>query len=259
MSENPRANEPLLAMQFIEKSLKGTEPPRCVDGRQDPNSPEGPQMLGGSLHPLVVSAIASGKDFDQTFVKQQLKILHNSKGFGHALGIHWGAHRNYDTGVSDCGFADRLKDVLATAINNENEIKLRLERIYKANNLDPLSLDTAYSKLRNYSPEQIKTTGKILLIVAEHEGAVKETVLGDHNEEVAFVNLKKGTTFDTQKANQQAHQAFNLDLLIAQEQSEQLGVAPILARDLSLILYQATEMVLVESKGKPPLPVVMHK
>jgi len=256
MPEKPGAKEPLLAMQFIEKPLKGTEPPRCVDGRQDPNSSEGPQILGGSLHPLVIFAIAKGLDFDKYFLKRGLNKLRKE---GYALGIHRGAHQERGKGISDCGFADRLRDIMATAINQADEIKQRLTSLYRDNNINPFSLEGTYRILDKYSPEKVKLFGETLITTAEQLGALSETVQGNHNEKVAFVNLKESVTFDTRTADLQNRQAFNLDLPVARRQGESLGVDPLLARDLSLILYQATEMVLVESKGKPPLPVIIHK
>ncbi|MBI2029985.1 hypothetical protein HYT02_06205, partial [Candidatus Gottesmanbacteria bacterium] len=86
-----------------------------------------------------------------------------------------------------------------------------------------------------------------------------ENLNGLHEEQVAFVNLRPNTTLDTNNLNREGKQAFNLDLWAAVEQSKELGVPEDFARDASLILYMATEMVLVEKNGKPALPVQIHK
>lgn len=246
-------NEPV---KFIEKQLTGNEPARCIDGRAAVESEQGPQMLGGSLHPLIVKAVSTDSDFTQDFVEEGLNTL---KGKGFKTGVHHGSHKHPEEGKSDCGAVDRLKDIITKAIGNEYEIKRRIAPVYESLGLDPKSLEKTYGILRYYSPEKIKISGESFIQTAVDSGAVIEELEKDHVEEVAFINLKQGTTFDTRKANSLGHQGFNLDLHEAIKEATALEVDPHIARDLSVILYQATEMVLVEDKGKPALPVVVYK
>lgn len=242
--------------QFMERPLEGTEPARCVDGRACSKSPEGPQMLGGSLHPLVLKTLYTNSELNESTIRKDLGIL-KEKGF--SPGAHRGSHQDTEHGVCDCGFCDRLDEIITTAQEKEEEIKERLKPLMDQNGLNSTLLSPAYDRIRHFSLEKIKSRGEPLLLEELTNGAICEIVEGEHAEEIAFVNLKEGTTFDTKKANEIGHQAFNLDLWIAAEQSQALGVTPNFAIPASLILYQATEMVLVENKGKSPLPVVVHR
>lgn len=251
-----------MTLTFYEKPLKGSEPARCVDGRPSPDSPQGPQMLGGSLHPIVLGAIFQSRDLDEKLTAESLKALQEA-------GIKTGAHRAEGSTVqaSGCGFADRIKDILEKASTSRDEISRRLETVVNANQEKlvgfPLSslnelLNSAFSRIEAYSPNKIHLTGEGLVSSAEKSGSKVETVQGDHAEEVAFVNINAGTTLDTHVVNGQGNQGFNLDLMAAVKQSSQLGVPAEFSIPASLILYQATEMVLVEDKGNPPLPVEIH-
>jgi len=242
---------------FIEKITDKTKSPGCIDGRPDPESEQdGFQMLGGSLHPLVLEAIITGKDFDDTLVEDGLRRLRLA-GFG--IGVHRGEHS--DEEKSDCGFGDRLAEIIDTAKNNRIEILRRLTEIYEANEFPTDSLSSSYGLLSKYSTgEKIKIKGEKLIGLSEKDKANVENLRGSHQESVAFVNIKPNTTLDRKELNRQNKQAFNLDLRPAMDQTTALipDADPKTIRDLSLILFQATEMVLVEQKGKPAVPVILH-
>lgn len=251
-----------MTLTFTEKPLEGTEPARCVDGRPSPDSPQGPQMLGGSLHPIVLGAIFQNRDLDENLTAESLKALQ-------AVGIKTGAHRAEGSTVqaSGCGFADRIKEILEKASSSRDEISRRLETVINANQDKlvgfPFSslkeiVNSAFRKIEAYSPNKIHLTGERLVRSAEKSGSEVETVQGDHAEEVAFVNINEATTLDTLRVNGQGKQGFNLDLMAAVKQSGQLGIPAEFSLPASLILYQATEMVLVEDKGKSSLPVEIH-
>jgi len=70
--------------------------------------------------------------------------------------------------------------------------------------------------------------------------------------------VKAGTTLDTRSLNRQGTQGFNLDLLEAMRQAKALGIDNDFTLPASLILYLATEIVLVEDKAKVALPVEIH-
>jgi hypothetical protein len=243
-------------MKFIEKTLTGNEPARCVDGRPAQKSPQGPQMLGGSLHPLVMDAIITNRDFDASAISAGLRNLSES---GFSIGVHWGPHKHEDK--SDCGFGDRIKDIIQTAKDQEKEITKRLIDVYKDEGIATNTLANSYNLISRYDLNKVKITGEKLISSCEENGAAAETLEEEHKEQAAFVNLKIGTTLDTKEVNKQGGQAFNLDLWAAIEQGLVLtkNASVETLRDLSLILYMATEMVLVEQKGKPKLPIHLHK
>lgn len=249
--------EPLpTSCEFIEAEVNGTEPAWCVDGRPDLSQPTGIQMLGGSLHPIVLAAIWENRDLDDQIVEDKFNSLGEA---GFTQGVHRGDH-------GGCGFANNMSAIISTAIDRRDEITRRLTHVYETNreqfgaiskSFSRLLVD-AFERLESYPPGRLKLTGEPLIAMTEMMGATVQNVRGNHGESVVFVNTKRNTTFDTNAANNQGKQAFNLDLWAAVDQAKALGVSAEFATAASLILYQATEMVLVENRGKSALSVKVN-
>lgn len=250
---NEVKKEPL---QFLEVPTEPTKPKRCVDGRPDPNSKLGPQMLGGSILPLFLHALDIRQPFTEQLIANGSGILRQN-GFG--IGAHRGSHAHGE--ASDCGFADRLGDILSTADTRRNDIRERLLPFYQlyADVLGSIAvLDQAFEILRQYSRGFIEISGDNVVELIAEQGGDTESVQDNHGEEVAFVNLKPNTTFNTNEANSKGRQAFNLDLWAVLQEAKAFGIDEKFAAAASLILYQATEIVLVENKGKPALKVIVN-
>jgi hypothetical protein len=247
--------ESIKSISFIETQTDKTKSPGCVDGRLDNESKLGFQMLGGSLHPIVVEAIMRDRNITSALVEVGISKLRKS---GFAIGVHRGHHRNAEEGKSDCGFADRLPEIINYAKNNRTEILKILNETYETNSFSADSLPSSYDLLSNYDPaERIKIKGEPLIALFEVNNANIENLEGDHQESAAHINIKRNTTLNRLELNKQGKQAFNLDLGPVIEQTEALmeNGDPETIRDLSLILYVATPIVL----GKPALPVFVHR
>lgn len=244
---------------FIERNITRDSSPWCVDGRPDFDSPnKGPQMLGGSFNPLIVHAIFENLSFNAVLIRNDLGTL-KKNGFG--IGVHRGEHKDSVINKSDCGAADKMKSILETALSSKNLITNELLKVYRANKAEftKLGIDTktfskAFDTLRIYGNNKIEIDGETAITEAENAGANVVNLTGNHNEQVAFVNLKEGTSLDTNEFNRTNQQAFNLDLLVVMEQSKALGVDSKFAAALSLILYSATKIVL----DKKDLSVQIH-
>lgn len=262
------SNESLkLSNKFKEREYAMADPARCVDGRPLAGlegSEGGAQMLGGSLLPVVVHAIAQGMMFDETLIRSDFRTL-SGNGFG--LGVHRGHHQHPEEGRSDCGFADNLIAIVNRAQSKATDYADRLRGMYAQEpNLRQLFDADAFEKAVNeavqligtFGSGNIRLTGEPLIRAAEAAGAEAATVHGDHAEQAAFVNTNPEITFDTNAANRDKFQGFSLDLVQSMDQAEALGVNRNTAGVLSLFLYMATEEVLVEDKGKPALPLVVH-
>lgn len=244
---------------FREIKITAQKSPWCVDGRKSEGSEKGPQMLGATLHPLVLKAIAGSSVFDSSFIAENVQVL-KSAGFG--IGVHRGSHKHGEK--SDCGFSDNLKAVFEKVGIAREEIRAVLKKVY-VDNADVLGemseevFEKAFDAITAYSTENLKLTGEALIAeVAKIEDIQVIDLQGEHGEKAAFINLKKSTTYDTNNADKAGRQAFNLDLWAVNQQAEVLGVKKDFAAVASLILYVATEMVLVEDKGKARLDVVVH-
>lgn len=244
---------------FLEKRLGGNEPPRCVDGRPSDDSEQGPQMLGGSLHIILLESIYNGKSLTEQNAVDDIENLHEME---FNTGAHRGEHAHGE--ASDCGFADRMRDILRVAVEKRSLITKRLQEVYDQNkdHFPPLPMsdliEKAYEKIEAYSPDEIKIKGEELVALLEKTDSRVETVEGDHAEKAAFVNLVEGTTLDTDGLNQEGAQVFNLDIFEVAKQSKALGIPEDFSIPASLILFVATEIVLVEDKGKPALPIEIH-
>jgi hypothetical protein len=200
---------------------------------------------------VLLACILNNYDFDDTIVGQALTTL-KEKGFG--IGVHRGHHANTENGICDCGFADKLPMIYELALDEEDEIKKRITSLVP--DKDEI-ISKSYVVMKSWQPVRIKNKGEWLVKICENFGCSVVNMEGDHAEVVAFVNLRSGTTLDTNGLNTAGRQAFNLDLWAILDTARVLGFDADLAMGISLILYVATEMVLVEMKGKPALPVLV--
>ncbi len=238
--------------------------PDCVDGRPY-NEPElVPQMLGGSIHPALLLLLHEEKELTLENFRYAFQRLVE---LGYPLGFHRGSHKNPEENKSDCGFADNLPKILNTLVNQRDEIEERIVKVLQQNNIDitvetvKQVLDALVSKINMVGDPKI--SGDRLIKAIEEDPELSNhtyvyELVGDHKEEAALVNLVEGTTFDTNRAAQEGHQAFNLDLWLVEEIAKQLGIELNFAVISSLALYVATEIVLVENKGKPSLPIIVN-
>jgi len=238
---------------FVEINAKKT-PPFCVDGRAGTVNEQAigpyPQMLGGSLMPAVLEWVINQPNEDLKKVLPQ--VFQKLKEQGYPLGVHTSTHA--DIGKSDCGFADNLGNILQTFKERFEEIKEIINQVGVS--FFDKTWQTIMEKLEKVDLNNLPP-GKELVNQAEGLGAVKQVLDGEHQEVAAIVNLVSNTTLDTD--NNQNHQAFNLDLWLVDEIAEIFKWDKVLTQALSLGLYVATEMVLVEGQGKPGLPILVKK
>jgi hypothetical protein len=253
MGETTKSHELTLdQFPFVEvESLK--KAPFCVDGRAGKvgESAYGvyPQMLGGSLMPVVLEWLMKKPQENLTNVLTD--VFGRLKEFGYPLGVHTSTHANEEK--SDCGFADNLGNILKVFRENSGEIRGILTEV------DVNFEDSLWSRvegiLERIDLEKLPK-GKESIKKAEENGAILQTLDGGHQETAAVVNLVPGSTLDVDR--NQSHQAFNLDLWLVEEIGQKFGWDNNLTSALSLGLYVATEMVLVEAKGKPRLPILVR-
>jgi hypothetical protein len=255
MAENYRSSEITIErFHFVNVDAKNT-PPFCVDGRAGTVNKEKigpyPQMLGGSLMPAVLEwMINKPGDNLEEVLKDVFKKLTQQ---GYPLGVHTSTHA--DERKSDCGFADNLySNILPTLINDLDEIKKIIGQV--GVNFSDEVWQQIESRLQQIDLEKLPTGNK-LIEKAKSLGAAVQVLDGEHKEESAIVNLVSDTTLDVDR--NQEHQAFNLDLWLIDKMADEFGWEKDLAQALSLGLYVATEMVLVEKKGKHRLPILVKK
>lgn len=252
MSENHRSSEIKIDMfPFVEVNSEALF--FCVDGRAGAVNGEKigayPQLLGGVLMPSVLEWLMNQPNEDLSKVLSQ--VFQKLREQGYQLGVHTSTHAH--EGKSDCGFADNLGNILKTFKNRFEEIRIIIGQVgvnYSEDIWQKISRQLEEINLSTLP------TGEQLVGQGESLGAALQVLDGEHQEVAAIVNLVPKTTLDTD--NNQDHQAFNLDLWLIDEMAEKFAWEKDLTSALSLGLYVATEMVLVEGKGKPRLPILVR-
>lgn len=226
----------------------------CVDGRKSSKPGLYLQALGGSYHLVTLNwLLTGGKASEYKDIQQETLSILKRKGY--RLGVHKGHHAHDDK--SDCGFADNNGKIIKTLGEKADEI---WELITKA---EPALADESaiWNEIKDLTNRaeigQIPSGGDLINQAADGFQADLQTLEGDHQEIAAVVNLRENTTLDVEK-NQET-QAFNLDLWQVMNQARDLGLEEKKSQLLSLGLYVATEIVLVEGKGKPRLPIIVRK
>jgi hypothetical protein len=237
----------------------------CVDGRHGARqtsqgeSIQEPylQALGGSYHMATLDWLLNnnGRDNFSAYAEASFGVMQE---LGMNLGVHRGEHGQGEK--SDCGFADNLKKIISTLGERSGEIwDLVSTTVSNEIGRDWTKLKPQWDGLmevvRGANIDSIPS-GNSLITTAEERGADAQQLEGSHQEIAAVVNLKPKTTLDVD--NNQKTQAFNLDLWHVIDQAERIGIDKDDAMLLSLGLYVATEMILVEEKRGIRLPIIIN-
>lgn len=256
-----QAERQAILSRFVEVPNPATTPVFCVDGRKGARTNaqgapiEGPylQALGGSYHMVALEWLLAGgtSDYmtsaDSTFDKMKEK--------GMKVSVHRGHHGHGS--VSDCGFADNFVKIVQTLQKNQNDIWGLITQAEGSLSEMAPQWATLMDSIKDAHLGTVPPGDALITTATEKYSADLQNLEGEHGEIAAVVNLKPKTTLDVDK--NQDTQAFNLDLWHVLDEAEQLGMDRQKATLLSLGLYVATEMVLVENKGKMRLPIVVNK
>lgn len=236
----------------------------CVDGRAGVRKTSvgkpltGPylQALGGTFNMAAVSWIltAGSRSYEETInaVFSQLKKA------GYRIGAHTGHHSDKQT-KSDCGFDDNFASIVTV-------LATHADAIWKA---ITTTVPTLVPQRQNWN-EVMRLAGEsakhfntvptgfdmVMNMACTKHGADLQELEGDHGEVAAVVNLKRNTTLDVDK--NQDTQAFNLDLWHVLDMGKVLGLDMVKTMLLTLGLYVATEMVLVEQKRGYGIPIIVN-
>lgn len=222
--------------------------PFCVDGRNGDVAELYPQALGGSLNIVAVKTLLEG---DLSNFNDNLSAIFSSlKDAGFVLGVHGDDHA-----PCGCGFCNNLAKIITRLKSNKEEIfKILKPHIGE----DQMELwNTIMNKIAQAKEGDLPEGEETLTHAKSIEGVSYQTLTGKHQEQVAVVNLIEDTTLDVDR--NQNHQAFNLDLWYVEEQAKALNINVAQARLLTLGLYVATEMVLVEDSQGERLPILIHQ
>lgn len=240
----------------------------CVDGRTgdrvDSNGvimarePYG-QALGGDLNIATVRWLLGGGQED--FLQTESRTLQDLRTSGYAqVGVHDGGHAHGD--ASDCGFADNNARIIEALRTRAPEVWAMIQKAvapYPDIQLDGQRfINLINQKVAKADLAKLPSGKTMVDHAVTQEKAAIQHLEADHKERYAVVNLRPETTLNTDE-NQDEAQAFNLDLWLLQQQAHDLGIDVTDATLLTLGLYVATEMILVEAKRGVRLPIMVNK
>lgn len=252
--------------RFSEATVLATDQALCIDGRDLEGGEVGPKLPGGSLLPVLLKAIEENQPISRVLPDAFATLEEH----GFTQGVHVDDHAHGDAG--GCGFADQLPTIVAVAKMQKDEITTRLAKIYTSFSKEigmtkeafSEMVENAYQPLLTFADENIDKTGKALIELAVANRAKTSKVLGHHGEDLAVINLKEGTTLDTNTTiATEKRQAFDMDAWTIPHFAKALSLEERMAMGQALIFYVATEMVLVEKLGRdlpqePGVPVFVR-
>ena len=245
----------LILSHFVEVTSPKALPEFCVDGRK--GSPGGIylQALGGSYHLVTLNWLLSGGRASE-YKKIQQESFFKLKRNNYRVSVHRGSHA-HEGERSDCGFADNNGAIIKTLGERSEEVWQWLTEVEPDLEQDKAIWDNVIRLVKRAEVDGLPKGEDLIKQAVDGYQADLQTLEGEHQEIAAVVNLRQNTTLDVDR-NQET-QAFNLDLWFVLEQAKDLGLDEKRSLPLSLGLYVATEMVLVENKGKPRLPIIVRK
>lgn len=254
--------------RMVELAEPKEEPRYCVDGRTGERKtnngkdltrkPYG-QALGGDLNIATIRWLLNDGQEDYLETVTQTFADLSQAGYKQ-LGVHYGGHAHGDG--SDCGFADNNAKIMQTLADKSEEIWQMIQAAISQYPEIGLSEEKfrqlVTNKVQQANLSKLPPGKQIIDHAAKIDNVTVQNLEADHKEVAAVVNLKPNTTLDADN-NQDETQAFNLDLWLIQQQAQDLGIDVNEATLLTLGLYVATEMVLVEEKRGIRLPILINK
>ena len=244
----------VILSHFVEVKIPKTLPQFCVDGRQGTKREVYLQALGGSYHLVTLNWLLSGGRASE-YEEIQQETFNRLRQNGYRIGVHQGSHAHEDR--SDCGFADNNGMIIRTLGEKADEIWGLITQTEQSLSKEITAWNEVVQLVKKAEIGSLPSGEQLITQAVDGVGADIQTLKGDHREIAAVVNLTPNTTLNVD--NNQETQAFNLDLWFVLEQARDLGLDEKKSLLLSLGLYVATEMVLVENKGKPRLPIIIRK
>jgi len=255
MPEKPNQNEISTVLKnFVEIENPKSLSQFCVDGRKGNGPGIYLQALGGSYHLVTLNWLLSGGKASEYQEIQQETFI-RLRNHGYHISVHRGGHAHEDK--SDCGFADNNGTIIKTMVNRGDEIWELMTQVEPSLESEKQTWQEIQQLVARAEVDKLPPGETLINQAVDGFQADLQTLEGEHQEIAAIVNLKRNTSLDVDK--NQKTQAFNLDLWYILDQAKDLGLDEKKSLLLSLGLYIATEMVLVENKGKPRLPIVIRR
>lgn len=194
------------------RQTTGTIPCLCIDGRNCSQQGELlPNSAGGSETLMVADDLTTklfAVDGDTTTRGQYANTLDYLKKAGYPIGGHTAAELH--GAPSGCGANDKLPAIYAYMAQNGDTLRSLAENIlgYEITDADQALI------IGNATTRSEFSGGNELLSALQAEGGRADALEGEHNEVVAVINRRAGTTLDRVAVAAEfgdAYQSFELD------------------------------------------------
>lgn len=187
-------------------------PCKCIDGRTCKNATAGPNAAGGTE--TIFVGIDLTKDVpvgpEETVENGMRRLVDELQNGGYPVGGHSDDHNADSAEASGCGANDKLPLIYDMIVRKGDVVRRYVEAI-----LGPVDDATHELIVRNAGGRASFSTGKEVLGVLENaSGSHVEQLEGNHNEVVAAINFRSGTTLDRKALADKYgpnYQSFNID------------------------------------------------
>ncbi len=206
-------------------TVGGTVPIKCIDGRPGMRG-LGPNSAGGS-ESLMVADDLTTKRFaheEGSTLSAYRTALSTLQGDGLAIGGHTDDHA--EGAASGCGANDKLSLIYDFMARKASDIRALAAAIGVEVNDDTHELIARNAAER----KEFSSGGELLTALREAGGdSVVDPLEGTHNEVVAVINLRSGTTLDREALTQELgpdYQAFNVDAWSFADAAAAISISP---------------------------------
>lgn len=217
-------------------SADGLIPSACIDGR--PGGGLRPNAAGGTNSLVVAEDLINSKQesYDLTYQDGLKKIA----AAGFVVGGHDDGHASDEK--SGCGACDRLSDIYAFIATNGDVLR------DVARQLGVSVQDELHEKIvANAASRQDFSSGSELKKRLDENDGTVDHLRGEHNEVIAVINMRPGTTLDREALEKefgQEYEAFNVDVWSFASGAEVLSGNPSEATTAMIYYNLATAHVL---------------
>lgn len=196
-------------------------PCKCIDGRKCANPTEGPNAAGGT------ETIFVGRDLtkdvsvgpEESVENGMRRLVQELTDKGHPVGGHSDDHNADSSEASGCGANDKLPLIYEMIARKGDVVRRYVEAILG----DRIDDATHELIVGNASGRASFNTGREVLNVLEEANADVEQLEGSHNEVVAVINMRAGTTLSREMLAEKYgndYQSFNVDAWAFQNAAE---------------------------------------
>lgn len=195
--------ERLLAGEFY-VATKDAIPSACIDGRVG-GTPR-PNAAGGTNTIVVGEDLTN--DISQDYIASYDAVISRLSSENLPVGGHDDEHANDEK--SGCGACDRLTDIYAYLASHGDDLRSMASTLGVTISNESFKTMISNARVRNDF-----SSGSAIKSILESSNGTIDHLCGEHNEVIAVINRRKGTTLDREALEHEfgpSYEAFNIDV-----------------------------------------------